>query len=43
MANVMRSLHTLFLDIEDGDAVNLVVFKNGKFIEHTPINLELVA
>jgi hypothetical protein len=33
VANVMRSLRTLFLDIEDGDAVNLVVFLNGEFIE----------
>ena len=33
VANVKRSLHTLFLDIEGGDAVNSVVFKNGKFIE----------
>jgi len=39
VAIVMRSSHTLFLDLEEGDAVSLVVFSNGKTSNHTPINL----
>jgi len=33
VANVMCSSHALFLDLEEGDAVSLVVFSNGKSIE----------